>query len=358
MSTINLSGSYQILQSKNKSKFEVIELFAGCGGMALGFENAGLNTKLLVDINKNSCETLQKNRSNWNVINQDITQLEFTEYANQIDVVAGGFPCQAFSHAGERKGFLDTRGTLFFDFARCIKQVQPKIVIAENVKGLITHKKGENLQIILNTLDELGYYSSYKLLNAQYFDVPQKRERVIIIAVRKDLDIKIVFPQEKNYIITLKEALKNCPKSKGIIYNQRKKNIMQLVPEGGNWRSLPEQIQKEYMKNSYYQGGGRTGFAKRLAYDEPCLTLTCSPSQTQTERCHPIETRPLTIREYARVQTFPDDWEFAGSLTSQYQQIGNAVPVNLAYHLGCSLIAMLEGKTGLCSEKVTQLSLF
>lgn len=214
MSTINLSGSYQILHNKNKSKFEVIELFAGCGGMALGFENAGLNTKLLVDINKNSCETLQKNRPNWNVINQDITQLEFTEYANQIDVVAGGFPCQAFSHAGERKGFLDTRGTLFFDFARCIKQVQPKIVIAENVKGLITHKKGETLQIILNTLDELGYYSSYKLLNAQYFDVPQKRERVIIIAVRKDLDIKIVFPQEKKLYYHFKRGIKKLPKIK------------------------------------------------------------------------------------------------------------------------------------------------
>ncbi len=191
----------------------------------------------------------------------------------------------------------------------------------------------------------MGYHYSYKLLNASYLDVPQKRERIFIIATRKDLNIKPIFPTENSYIITLKEALKDCPKSQGVSYNQRKKEIMDLVPEGGNWRNLPEEIQKEYMKNSYYQEGGRTGFAKRLSYHEPSLTVTCSPAQTQTERCHPEETRPLTVREYARIQTFPDDWEFMGSLTGQYKQIGNAVPVNMAYHIGKCLIEMLTGKS-------------
>lgn len=358
MSFINLSASYKILENEKKYNFNIIELFAGCGGMALGLENAGLQTELLVEINKNCCETLAKNRPNWHILNEDVTQIDFTEYENQIDILTGGFPCQAFSHAGERKGFLDTRGTLFFDFARCIKEVKPKIIIAENVRGLITHQKGQTLSIILNTLDELGYHTSYKLLNSQYFDVPQKRERIIIMGTRKDLEIQPIFPQENNYIITLKEALKNCPPSLGVKYNQRKQDVMKLVPEGGNWRNLPEEIQKIYMKNSYYQGGGRTGFAKRLAYNEPCLTLTCSPAQTQTERCHPTETRPLTIREYARIQTFPDDWQFMGSLTSKYRQIGNAVPVNMAYHLGKCLIRMLNGEIKNHTQEGKQLSLF
>jgi DNA (cytosine-5)-methyltransferase 1 len=118
---------------------------------------------------------------------------------------------------------------------------------------------------------------------------------------------------------------------------------MELVSEGGYWRDLPDEIQREYMGGSYHLGGGKTGMARRLAWDEPSLTLTCSPMQKQTERCHPEETRPLTVREYARVQTFPDSWEFAGPVSSQYKQIGNAVPVNLAYHLGCALRHMLDG---------------
>lgn len=167
---------------------------------------------------------------------------------------------------------------------------------------------------------------------------------MIIIACRQDLNIIPIFPIKNNYTISLKDALKNCPTSPGVEYNERKKAIMSLVTPGGNWRNLPLEVQKDYMKNSFYKGGGRTGFAKRLSWDEPCLTITCSPAQTQTERCHPEELRPLNIREYARIQTFPDDWEFTGSLTSQYRQIGNAVPVNMAYHLGKCLIKMLTKK--------------
>ena len=118
---------------------------------------------------------------------------------------------------------------------------------------------------------------------------------------------------------------------------------MSKVPPGGYWRSLPVELQKEYMKASFYLGGGKTGMARRLSWEEPSLTLTCNPAQKQTERCHPKETRPLTIREYARIQTFPDDWQFIGSISSQYKQIGNAVPVNLGYHIGRSIIKMLDG---------------
>lgn len=111
---------------------------------------------------------------------------------------------------------------------------------------------------------------------------------------------------------------------------------------GGDWRDLPLELQKEYMGASFYLGGGKTGMARRLSLDEPSLTLTCSPAQKQTERCHPLETRPLSIREYARIQTFPDDWVFAGSVASQYKQIGNAVPVNLAWAVGRSLVRLLN----------------
>lgn len=125
-------------------------------------------------------------------------------------------------------------------------------------------------------------------------------------------------------------------------YPISKKAILELVPMGGDWRDLPLELQKEYMGASFYLGGGKTGMARRLSLDEPSLTLTCSPAQKQTERCHPLETRPLSIREYARIQTFPDDWVFAGSVASQYKQIGNAVPVNLAWAVGRSLVRLLN----------------
>ncbi|ACK64190.1 DNA-cytosine methyltransferase [Rippkaea orientalis PCC 8801] len=333
---------FKVLESSQKTELSVIELFAGCGGMALGLENAGLKTELLVEIDRDCVNTLQKNRPYWPILQEDVTKIDFRSYQGKIDIVSGGFPCQAFSYAGKGKGFEDTRGTLFFEFARCLAEVQPKIALAENVRGLLSHQQGKTLSIMLESLEELGYKPSYQVVSAQFLDVPQKRERVVIIAVRNDLAIPALFPTPKNYTISLREALQNCPDSIGVEYNERKKAIMELVPSGGNWRNLPLETQKKYMKNSFFKGGGRTGFAKRLSWDEPCLTITCSPAQTQTERCHPDETRPLTVREYARVQTFPDEWEFTGSLTSQYKQIGNAVPVNMSYHLGRGLIRMLQ----------------
>lgn len=129
---------------------------------------------------------------------------------------------------------------------------------------------------------------------------------------------------------------------------------MEMVPPGGYWRSLPLDIQKEYMGASFYLGGGKTGMARRLSYDEPSLTLTCAPAQKQTERCHPEETRPLTVREYARIQTFPDDWHFSGSTASQYKQIGNAVPVNLGFHIGKAIIGMLDNKPELDTMEILE----
>lgn len=338
ISRVNKKGSasdkpWKVLKAP-KSKLSSIELFCGAGGLALGMHNAGINSRLLVDFDKDSIKTLQQNRPEWDSVCASVLDIDLDEYKNEIDIMAGGFPCQAFSYAGKSKGFSDTRGTLFYEYARLIDQVKPRLVIGENVKGLLNHDEGRTLSVIVSELENLGYRVAYKVMRAQFLDVPQKRERLIIFGLRNDLESEIFFPVEKDYTITMRAALKGVPKSPGQVYSETKRKIMELIPEGGYWRDLPDDLQREFMGGSYHLGGGKTGMARRLAWSEPSLTLTCNPAQKQTERCHPKETRPLTVREYARIQTFPDDWEFAGSVSSQYKQIGNAVPVNLGYHVG------------------------
>ncbi len=335
-------NNYKILKNPLKSKYKVIELFAGTGGTALGMEHAGLNHIFLNDYDKDSVATLKKNKPEWKSVLGDVASIDFKGMS--ADVIQGGFPCQAFSYAGKGLGFGDIRGTMFFQFARAIEEVKPKIAVGENVKGLLKHDNGKTLATMVQHLESLGYRVAYKVLRSQYLDVPQKRERLMIIAIRKDLSIPFMFPKEKDYTISLKEALENCPISAGQQYPEKKRKVLERIPQGGYWRDLPIDLQKEYMGASFYLSGGKTGMARRLSWDEPSLTLTCAPAQKQTERCHPAETRPLTVREYARLQTFPDEWEFAGSTSSQYKQIGNAVPVNLGYHMGRCIIAMLDNK--------------
>jgi len=333
--------TWKVLKA-HKSNLNCIELFCGAGGLALGLHNAGINSELLVDFDKDSINTIKKNQPNWNAVCKDVTKLNLNEYQNKIDIMSGGFPCQAFSYAGKGLGFADTRGTLFYEYIRLIEQVNPKLVIGENVKGLLNHDSGRTLNVIIRELENKGYFVTYKILKAQFLDVPQKRERLIILGLRNDIKNKIYFPKEKDYTISVRAALKDVPSSNGQNYTEDKKKIMALVPEGGYWKDLPSKIQKKYMGGSFFLGGGKTGMARRLSWDEPSLTLTCNPAQKQTERCHPSETRPLTIREYARIQTFPDSWEFTGSTSSQYRQIGNAVPVNLGYHVGLTARTILN----------------
>lgn len=334
---------FRILKEQAGTNYTSIDLFAGAGGTALGLENAGLKHVLLNEFDLAAANTLRKNRPHWNVNDKDIHDLSFKKYAGKVDVVEGGFPCQSFSYAGKKLGFDDTRGTLFHEFARCVDEVRPKIAIGENVKGLLTHDEGRTLKTMLAVLQNLGYRVAYRVMKSQYMDVPQKRERLVIIGVRDDIKSDILFPKEKNYTVSLREAIGDTPESPGQEYTDKKAKVMKLVPQGGYWRDLPLDIQKEYMMTSFYMGGGKTGMARRLSWDEPSLTLTCNPAQKQTERCHPVFTRPLNVREYARIQTFPDEWEFTGSMAAQYKQIGNAVPVNLGYYLGRCAISMIEG---------------
>ncbi len=335
---------------KPDNKYRVLELFAGAGGLALGMEKAGLSCVALNEIDKWACQTLRENRPNWNILEGDVKSFDFSEYKNKVEVVAGGFPCQSFSYAGKRLGFKDARGTLFYEFARVVKEVNPPICIGENVKGLLSHDNGKTLKGMISILDEIGYIvAPIKILKAINYRVPQKRERLILVGIRKDLDLSFAYPKPHNKIYTLADALKkgdlydcNVPKSQGSEYPQHKKEVLDLVPPKGYWRDLPINIQKEYMGKSFFLGGGKTGMARRIGWDEPSLTLTCSPAQKQTERCHPDETRPFTVREYARIQTFPDNWTFAGSVSQQYKQIGNAVPCNLGQELGYSIVKFLN----------------
>lgn len=335
---------FAILISKQKDKnmqkkFTVLELFAGAGGLALGLEQAGLKTEALVEIDSDCCKTLRINRPKCKVIESDVSLVDFKQFRG-VDVVTGGFPCQAFSYAGKKLGFKDQRGSMVFQFIRAIEEIRPKIFLGENVKGLLKHDNGRTLRKIIRTLKSLGYNVEHRVINAVKFGVPQKRERLIIIGTLPGFSFE--YPEETTDVVTLGEALKDVPKSPGLAFSERKKKIMEMVPPGGCWVNLPEDIQKDYMGVSLYSGGGKRGMARRMSWSEPSLTLTTSPSQKQTERCHPEETRPFTVREYARIQTFPDDWEFFGSIYSQYKQIGNAVPVKVGKTLGKSIKKTLE----------------
>lgn len=323
-----------------------IELFAGAGGLALGLEQAGFEGLAYVEMNGDACETLRRNRPEWNVIERDVHEIDFKRYDGQVDLVSGGFPCQAFSMAGKRLGFGDIRGTLFAEIIRCANETHPKMLLMENVKGLLSHDGGRTFETIRHEVEKAGYSLQWKILNASYHGVGQARERIVMIGIRDDLTDRISFeyPEPDSRQMTLRDALDGVPDSPGVSYSEKKAKVLDLVPPGGCWVDLPQDIAREYMKSSYDSPGGKRGMARRLSWDRPCLTLTTSPSQKQTERCHPDETRPLTVREYARVQSFPDDWEFAGGIGSQYRQIGNAVPVEMARRIGVQIVKALDSK--------------
>lgn len=353
-------------------EYTSVELFAGGGGLALGMSLAGFKHILLNEFDAAACNTLRKNRPDWNVIEGDVRSVDFTPLRDKVDFLSGGFPCQTFSYAGKRGGFNDTRGTLFFELARAVTEIRPKVFMGENVKGLTSHDGGRTFTTIKNAIAELGYtLVEPHVLKAIMYQVPQKRERLILIAVRNDIAkfVKFRWPSPYSSVLTLKDALyksvifdSDVPKSEGMEYPLNKRQVLESVPQGGDWRDLPEDVARSYMGGSWLLGGGKTGMARRLSLDEPSLTLTCSPCQKQTERCHPLETRPLTVREYARIQTFPDYWRFSGKLSDKYKQIGNAVPVNLAWAVGRSLIrlfndiqAVLPSKTPECQNAVSRI---
>lgn len=330
--------------SEKEHPYTFIEVCAGCGGLSSGFIKAGFKPLLINEIQKTFCKTLRKNHAGARIEEGSMTDLDLKPFKGKVDILQGGVPCQAFSQAGERKGVEDPRGQLILQFNNLINDCEPRMFLVENVKGLTTHNGGETLKSVLTLFENGGKYKVYhKILNAKDYNVPQKRERIIIIGVHSSIDKTFTYPEKSSTSVVLKDVLIDVPPSPGAVYPKHKEEVLKLVPPGGCWIDLPEDVKVAYMgEKSLAAGGGKRGMARRLSMDEPCLTLTTSPCQKQTERCHPVETRPLTVREYARIQTFPDDYVFEGSMANQYKQIGNAVPVNLAYAVAKQISTFLD----------------
>lgn len=336
--------STTMTNKQTKKEYTFIEVCAGAGGLSKGFIDSGFIPLLLNDNDKHCVDTLKLNHPDANVVKGSMVDLDLEQFKNKtIDVLMGGVPCQSFSQAGKRKGVADDRGKLILHFIKMISILNPNVFIIENVQGLVTHDKGKTLQMVINEINKIGkYIINYKVLNANDYSVPQNRKRLIIVGTKTTLKNTFNFPTPHNYKPVLKDVLTNCPKSPGITYKKEKYDIMSLVPEGGCWVDIDENIAKNYMGKSFESGGGKRGILKRLDMNKPSLTLLTTPSQKQTERCHPIETRPLQTLEYARIQTFPDDYKFAGSINQIYKQIGNAVPVNLGKAIAKEVINLLE----------------
>ncbi|MDR0887417.1 MAG: DNA cytosine methyltransferase [Candidatus Nomurabacteria bacterium] len=343
-----------------KRGYTSIELFAGAGGLARGLEEAGFDHIGLVDFDKFSCDTLKKNRPKWNVLCEDVAETasrdlckEFNIKEDELDLLSGGAPCQSFSYAGKRLGFGDIRGTMFYHYATFLKKLKPKMFLFENVRGLGSHDNGKTYETMLNVFNECGYTVQHEILNAWDYGVAQKRERLITVGIRNDLTdkIKFEFPKKHDYKPVLGDILKDAPKSDGSDYSENKRAVFALVPAGGYWRDIDPDVAKGYMKTCWYMGGGRTGILRRLSFDEPSLTVLTTPQMKQTDRCHPTEVRPFTTRENARIQSFPDEWEFMGSTAQKYKQIGNAVPCKLAEAVGIELRKALERQDNVFSSK-------
>ena len=351
----------------------VISLFSGAMGLDIGLARAGLNIVIGQDFDKSCVETMQANGHE--VLCGDIREIKAPDLLAETGMkvgepflIGGGPPCQPFSTAGKRLGINDPRGSLFMDFIRMIDYIRPRFFVMENVKGIISsplkhvpieerdgsdpeQQLGTVLDVILNEFNKLNYKTVYGVLDAVNYGVPQFRERFVLIGSRDHEDIFLPVPthfavhqNEKYKWQSLSSAIRDIEDAPGICesFSQERLKYLRLVPEGGNWRSLPEEMIEEAMGGAYRSGGGKVGFYRRLSYSEPCPTLVTSPVQKATMMCHPTQDRPLSIREYARIQQFPEEWVFTGTVASQYRQIGNAVPVGLAEQIGKAIIAAAD----------------
>ncbi|MDB9476224.1 DNA cytosine methyltransferase [Dolichospermum circinale] len=381
-----------------------ISLFTGAYGLDLGLEQAGFHTVTVVEKDRDAVKTIALNRPflQESAISreiQNVTSQQLLEEGGrvlnlgralqprEVDLVTGGPPCQPFSTAGKRGSVMDPRGSLFMDFIRIVKEVQPRFFLMENVKGLLSaplrhraiNQRGKDypplepdempgaaLKVVLSEMQAIEYNVVYNLLEAADYGVPQNRERVIFIGSRDGETATFPIPKYcKNGQTlpkwrTLKDALTGLVDAEPefMSYSENRLKYLKLLKAGQNWRHLPEELKKEAMGGAYNSGGGKVGFYRRLSWDKPSPTITTSPHQKATDMCHPVELRCLTVRESARIQTFPDDWIFHGSVSSKYKQIGNAVPVLLAKEIGSYLFNLIQGNRSKGKEIAEQLSLF
>ena len=366
-------------ETPSTGKFKALSFFSGALGLDQGLERAGLEILLVSEIDKSCRETINFNRPKTALIGDineysasQIRELAGLGAKEEIDLIVGGPPCQAFSTAGKREGFHDERGNVFLTFIDRILELKPRFAVIENVRGLLSaplehrshdrrgfgfppltpdEQKGGALQHIIKLLRKGGYGISFNLYNAANFGVPQSRERVVIVCSRDGKKAPYLSPthsengeHELPRWRTVREAFSKLNKCEHhhVNFPEKRLKYYRLLKDGQYWKHLPEDLQKEALGASYFAGGGKTGFFRRLAWDKPSPTLVTYPAMPATDLCHPQEDRPLSIEEYKRIQQFPDDWKVAGSLTDQYRQIGNAVPVGLGEAIGRLVISLLE----------------
>ncbi len=387
-------------------KYKVLSLFSGGMGLDLGIEQTGV-FEIVACIEKIPafCETIRLNQrkgrlpEHLKVIEADITKLSPKEVLDSlglrredVDVIVGGPPCQSFSTAGRRRTIQDLRGTLLWEFLRFVEYIRPKIFLMENVRGLLSaalkHRPikdrpekgglplteeetpGSVVRLFakdLASFGAVGYHLDIYEVNAVNYGAPQIRERVFFIGNRYNMKIEFPPPTHSQFPEnslaelqcdlferpslkpwkTLGDAISTLREDQPMVldFSPRKKRYLEKIPPGSNWRSLPEDLQKESMGQAWFAKGGRSGWWRRLTFDLPCPTLVTMPNHASTALCHPVETRALSIREYARIQEFPDDWQFCGTILEQYTQAGNAVPTRLGMIAGEVLAEALRKVT-------------
>ncbi|MDM8348206.1 DNA cytosine methyltransferase [Pseudomonas sp. sp1636] len=371
--------AYQVKQKPSNQQPIALSFFSGAMGLDLGIENAGFDIRLACESDKYCRQTIALNRPNTALLGdinscsaEQVLKAAQVEGA-EVDLIMGGPPCQAFSTAGKRKAFNDDRGNAFLKYIDLALEIRPKFIVIENVRGLLScpmdHRphdqrgpefpdlsldemKGGALNFVLSKLKIAGYTCSFNLYNSANFGTPQIRERVIIVCSRDGHTAPFLAPthsENGEFDLpkwrTIKDALSNLTTHTHLNFPEKRLKYYRMLSAGQNWRNLSPDLQQEALGKSYFSGGGKTGFLRRLSWEKPSPTLVTHPAMPATDLAHPDENRPLSIQEYKRIQEFPDDWQLAGPLIQQYKQVGNAVPVSLGYAVGRLIKDLLEGRT-------------
>jgi DNA (cytosine-5)-methyltransferase 1 len=363
------SQNQNIVTLTGAPAYGVVSLFSGAMGLDLGLEQAGLHVAVSQDSDKWCVQTIRQNGHV--AVEGDIRTLIENDLRcdfllkpaglrkKDVFAVVGGPPCQSFSTAGKRMGVEDARGTLYHQFLHVVETLSPRFFVMENVKGMASTPSiaGDKesppiLGVILEHFQQMGYHTVHGVLDAVHYGTPQFRERLVIVGSR---DKEAIFlPAPTHFHIhqnpdmrwrTLGDAIRDLQDDCGphAKFSPKIAQYLSLVPEGGNWKSLPPHVVEEAMGGAYLSGGGKVGFYRRLSFSEPSPTLVTSPVQKATLLCHPRATRPLSVSEYARIQGFPSDWRFEGKPNDAYRQIGNAVPIPLGHAIGQMLLSVAQG---------------
>ena len=359
----------------SKNKPIALSFFSGAMGLDLGLEKSGFEILLSCEIDNACRKTILKNKPQIALIDDinkynanDVRELASLAPNDDIDLVVGGPPCQAFSTAGKRKGLDDERGNVFLKYLDLAIELAPKFIVIENVRGLLSaplkhrphnqrgnglpaltpeEEKGGVLFYVIQKLRKAGYGVSFNLYNSANFGTPQKRERIVVVCSRDGKKLPYLVPtNSENQLFNLpkwrsfKEAMNGSKidKHHHLEFPEKRLKYYRKLKAGQYWKHLPLELQKEALGKSYYAGGGKTGFLRRLSWDDPSPTLVTHPAMPATDLAHPTEDRPLSVEEYKKIQEFPDSWQIEGSLIEQYKQIGNAVPRSLGTAIGKLLI--------------------